>query len=75
MHLCVDVIKDVDNKLPPHLKIFALEAFHNIISLRPGRLEFLDTSSVPEQGELRNAAVEKFLGKRFGIFNRFVHKL
>lgn len=72
MYLCVSFIKDVEKKHPPLLKIFAMEAFYNIMSVRPGRLEYLNTNLVPEQGELRQAAVEKFIADRVTIFNRYL---
>eukprot|EP00601_Ochromonadales_sp_CCMP2298_P012767 CAMPEP_0173268220 /NCGR_PEP_ID=MMETSP1142-20121109/30201_1 /TAXON_ID=483371 /ORGANISM="non described non described, Strain CCMP2298" /LENGTH=559 /DNA_ID=CAMNT_0014204429 /DNA_START=186 /DNA_END=1862 /DNA_ORIENTATION=- len=37
-----------------------------------GRLEFIDTSGVPEQGELRQAAVEKFFEEKFSTFVRYL---
>jgi hypothetical protein len=70
LYLCVDVIVDEDHKHEEVLKVFALRALHNILSTRPGRLEFLSTASVPEQGDLRQAAVVAFYNKRMGIFNR-----
>jgi len=68
MEYCVGVVKDEHHIYPPLLKVFALEALHNILYVRAGRLEYIDTSQVPEQGELRQAAVEKFLEKKFSIF-------
>lgn len=72
MNLCVVVVKDEERSRPPLLKVFALEALFNILSVRPGRVEFLNTSQVPEQGELRNAAVEKFFEARFAIFIKYL---
>lgn len=68
MEMCMEVIKDEKRIKPELLKIFALEAMHNILSMRPGRAEYLNSSNVPEQGELRQAAVEKFYEGRFAIF-------
>lgn len=71
MNRCMEVAKDEARCRPPLLKVFALEALFNILSVRPGRVEFLNTSQVPEQGELRNAAVEKFFEARFSIFIKY----
>lgn len=68
MEKCVEAIKDESRNRSPLLKLFALEAMHNILSVRPGRAEYLNTSLVPEQGELRQAALEVFFEKRFAIF-------
>ena len=70
MELCAEVIRDEKRLKPQLLKIFALEAMHNILSIRPGRAEYLNTSQVPEMGELRQAAVERFYESRFIIFIR-----
>ena len=66
----MEVVADEDRSRPPLLKVFALEALNTILSARAGRLEYLDASAVPEQGELRQAAVEKFYEARFIIFVR-----
>ncbi len=68
MEKCVEAIKDESRSRSPLLKLFALEAMHNILSIRPGRAEYLNASLVPEQGELRHAALEVFFEKRFAIF-------
>ena len=68
MDKCVEVIKDEARTRPPLLKQFALEAMYNILAVRPGRVEYLNTALVPEQGELRNAALETFFEARFAIF-------
>ena len=70
MNHCIKVVRDVEHSRPPLLKVFALEALHNMLSMRPGRLEYLNTDVVTEQGELRNAALEKFYEARFSIFIR-----
>jgi hypothetical protein len=70
---CSEIIKDEKKIYPTLLKIFALEALFNIMYERAGRLEFLDTSAVTEQGELRQAAVEKFMEDKFSVFMRSVH--
>lgn len=68
MNKCVEVIKDEQRCRPPLLKLFALDALFNILSARPGRTEYLNASLVPEQGELRHAALEMFYEARFSIF-------
>jgi hypothetical protein len=68
LECCVEVIRDEERMRPELLKLFALEAMHNILSVRPGRVEYLNAQAVPEQGELRQAAVEKFYESRFTIF-------
>lgn len=70
MQLCMDIVIDKERKYPTTLKIYAFEAFNNIISLRVARMEFIDTNRVPEQGELRDAAVEAYLNQRLSIFNK-----
>ncbi|RYH07754.1 hypothetical protein EON65_41495 [archaeon] len=57
------------------MKIFALRALHNILSVRPGRLEFLDTDSVMAIGEFRQAAMEKHLKGKLEIFNRYLTRI
>lgn len=64
----MEVIKDDSRSHSPLLKLFALEAMFNILSVRPGRAEYLNASLVPEQGELRHAALEIFYEKKFSIF-------
>lgn len=64
----MEVIKDEARSHSPLLKLFALEALFNILSVRPGRAEYLNASAVPEQGELRHAALEIFFEKKFAIF-------
>ena len=64
------IIRDNEKCFDVTLKIFATSAFYNLLSVRPGRLEYLNTNLVPEQGELRNAAVEAFLADRLSIFNK-----
>lgn len=71
MDRCVMIIRDAENNQPTLLKLFVMEAFHNILCARAGRLDYLDTSVVPEQGELRDAAVERFLEHRLTLFNRY----
>jgi hypothetical protein len=71
MEMCVEAIRDTDRTRPQLLKIFALEAMHNILAVRPGRAEYLNSQRVPEQGELRRAAVEKFYEDKFSIFLRY----
>ena len=68
MEKCVEAIKDESRSRSPLLKLFALEAMYNILSIRPGRAEYLNASLVPEQGELRQAALEVFYEKRLSIF-------
>lgn len=70
MERCVAIIRDPQKEHDSLLKIFATSAFYNILSVRPGRLDYLDTNLVSEQGELRNAAVEAFLADRLSIFNK-----
>lgn len=67
MDRCVAVIRD--RNADPLCLTFAASAFYNILSVRPGRLEYLNTDLVPEQGELRAAAVEAFVTRRLSIFN------
>ena len=64
----MEVIKDDSRSHSPLLKLFALEAMFNILSVRPSRAEYLNASLVPEQGELRHAALEIFYEKKFSIF-------
>ena len=68
LNKCVEVVKDVERNRPPLLKIFALEALHNILAVRAGRVEYLNTNVVTEQGELRAAAIEKFYESKLVIF-------
>ena len=68
MERCLEVIEDSQRQCPQLLKTFALDAIHNILSVRPGRAEYLSTALVQEQGELRQAAVEKFYEARFAHF-------
>jgi hypothetical protein len=74
MEMCLALVRDVDGTCDPLLKVFATSAFYNILSIRPGRLEFLNTNLVHEQGELRTAAVEAFLADRLAVFNRYIPK-
>jgi hypothetical protein len=71
MEMCMALVRDKDGTCDPLLKIFATSALYNILSIRPGRLEFLNTNLVSEQGELRTAAVEAFLADRLTIFNKW----
>ena len=66
----MEVIKDKKSRYDPVLKIFALSAFHNILSFRPGRLAFLSTAEVKVQGEKRKTALEIFYEERFTLFNK-----
>lgn len=72
MDICLDIVIDADGRRPILLKIAALNALHNIFSNRPGRLDFLNTDSVMEQGEFRQAAMEAYLKTKLRIFNRYL---
>lgn len=63
----MEILRDREKRYSSTLKIFAASAFYNILSVRPGRLEYLNTNLVPEQGELRNAAIEAFLKDRICV--------
>lgn len=68
---CLNVIKDPDfTKYSQLHRIFAMRAFHNIICCRPTRVEYLNTDSVTEQGELRQQGIERFVKERLIVFNR-----
>jgi hypothetical protein len=75
MELCLEVIIDKNNVHGQMLKVFAMSAFQNILAIRPGRLEFLSTTCVPEQGEYRHAAVTAYFNQRLSIFNRYLTKI
>jgi hypothetical protein len=68
MDLCVESIRDPNGTVPQLVKVFALNAFHNILSLRAGRLEYLNTNSIHEIGDERQKAVERYLYGRLSIF-------
>ena len=57
------------------MKVFALRALHNILSIRPGRLDFLATDTVMAVGELRQIALEKHLKGKLEIFNKYLIRI
>eukprot|EP01031_Cornospumella_fuschlensis_P025147 gene25147-30368_t len=72
---CVEIIVDKDNVKSNMMKVFALRALHNILSIRPGRAEFLETDSVMAIGEFRQAAMEKHLKTKLEIFNKYLTRI
>jgi len=70
MEIIISTIADVNDVLSALVKVFALNAFHNILSVRAGRLEFIDTKSIRESGEERQKAIQRYLSSRFSIFIR-----
>lgn len=68
--MACEVIRDNEKRYPVLLKIFAMRAFHNILSVRPGRLDYLNTDCILEQGEARDAAVEAYHKDLLTIFNK-----
>mmetsp|Transcript_12987 Transcript_12987/g.19545 ORF Transcript_12987/g.19545 Transcript_12987/m.19545 type:complete len:495 (-) Transcript_12987:1786-3270(-) len=71
MDLCVETIRDPNSTIPQLVKVFALNAFHNILSIRAGRLEYLNTNSIHEIGDERQKAIERYLYGRLSIFVGF----
>ena len=67
---CAEVIEDIENIYHPLIKLSALKAFHNIVSERPARAEYLSTEKVREQGPARDTAIEEFYKKRLNIFSK-----
>lgn len=70
MDIIISTIADVDERISALVKVFALNAFHNILSIRAGRLDFLDTKSIREAGDERQKAIERYLHGRLSIFTR-----
>lgn len=70
MGLCVDVLSD--KQIGQSLKTFALHAFFNILSCRPGRLEYMSIAEVNDYSENRVQAIQEFLIGKVQIFNQFL---
>jgi hypothetical protein len=70
MEIIIKALADVDEVTSLLVQVFALNAFDNILNIRAGRLEFLDTKSVREVGDERQKAIERYLLGRFSIFSR-----
>ena len=69
------LIKFFDNKYsrcPAVERNFMLNALHNLLVLKAGRMEFLSTAHLPNTGnsDERARAVEKFIKGRISIMNR-----
>ena len=69
------LIKFFDNKYsrcPAIERNFMLNALHNLLVLKAGRMEFLSTAHLPNTGnsDERARAVEKFIKGRISIMNR-----
>ena len=70
MDIVVETIKDEKKEISDLIKVFALNAFHNILSTRAGRVEFVNTNSIREIGDERQKAIERYLNSRLSIFLR-----
>ena len=70
MDIIISTISDVHEEISALVKVFALNAFHNILSVRAGRLDFLDTKSIREAGDERQKAIERYLHNRLSIFTK-----
>lgn len=68
----MEIIEDREYNCIGMLKIAAFHAFHNLLSCRPGRTDFLNTDSVTEMGEHRQQAMEAYLKTKFSVFNRYL---
>lgn len=72
MEECIHTIGDINGTISSLVKVFALHAFHNILCVRAGRLEYLNTNSINEIGDERQKAVERHLFAKLDIFTRYV---
>eukprot|EP01040_Poterioochromonas_malhamensis_P000633 gene632-675_t len=72
LDMCVEVVKDLQNKYDTKLKVYAMKALHNLFSVRATRVEYLNTDRVTVKGPGRDEAVEQFLTSKLNIFNRYL---
>ncbi len=70
--MCVEVVKDIQNKYDTKLKVYAMKALHNLFSVRATRVEYLNTDRVTVKGPGRDEAVEQFLTSKLNIFNTYL---
>jgi hypothetical protein len=70
MMFCAEVIEDRQRNQHALVKLSAMKAFHNILSVRAARAEYLSLEKVKEQGPGRDAAIEEFYKRRIGMFSQ-----
>lgn len=68
MYMCIGILETPNYEIDAMMKVFALHALYSILSCRPGRLEYMNTSEVQDHSENRAQAIQEFLGKKCLIF-------
>jgi hypothetical protein len=71
MMICIEIITDKQRVYAGLHKVFALNAMHNLLAVRSGRVEYVDMQKVQGvQGEGRAMAIEQHIATKLKMFSQ-----